>query len=188
VYSHANGKQEGNHMELHARHPGPAAKGAGKDLRTTITLRDESLPLPLRIHFVYLQDSETSEEELRLVGVELGDTPRDDETAAAMPELTALTLRSVVERFPRWLELARAYATPTLEAQTRTDQLAVAAKRYKPARLDPNFLRMIASEYRRHVEDGEPAPGTTIARSHGVTPSAASRWLKRARKEGYLDA
>ncbi|MBA3332748.1 MAG: hypothetical protein H0U30_02050 [Actinobacteria bacterium] len=153
-----------------------------------MTFRDESLPLPLRVHFLYLKDSETGEEELKLVGVELGDVPRDDEAAIALPELTALTLRQVVERFPRWLELARAHATPSLDAQASTVGLAVAVKRWKPARLDPNFLRMVAAEYRRHVDEGDPAPITTIAKSHGVTPSAASRWLKRARKEGYLDA
>jgi hypothetical protein len=135
-----------------------------------------------------LSDDETGEQELRLVGVELGDTPRDEDAALALPELTALTLPNVTERFPRWLELARAHATPTSDAQAGTGQLAAAVKRWKPGRLDPDFLRMIAAEYRRHVEDGEPAPVTTIARSHGVDPSAASRWLKRARELGLLEA
>jgi transposase-like protein len=43
---------------------------------------------------------------------------------------------------------------------------------------------MIAAEYRHHVEVGEPAPVTATARSHGVTPSAASRWVKTARERG----
>ena len=101
-----------------------------------------------------------------------------------MPEVTALTLRQLVERYPRWLELARAHAAVDLG---RTGELAHGTKRIKPARLDRNWYRMIADEYRRHVAECEPAPVTTIARSHGVTPSAASRWVTAARKQGLLE-
>ena len=170
-------------MQVRTRWPANAAKEGRKDLRVTVTFRDESLPLPLRIHFLRFTD-----EELRLVGVELGDIPRDAEAAEAMPELTALTLRNVVERFPRWLELARAHAVPTEDSLASTAGLAAAAKRYKPARLTPDFLRMVAAEYRRHVDEGEPAPISTIAKSHGVTPSAASRWVKSARDKKLLAA
>ena len=175
-------------MQVRTRRPAKAARKGVDDLRTSVAFEDSSLPVPLRIHFVDISDDETGERELRLIGVELGDTPRDDEAALALPELTALALRTITERFPRWLELARAHATTTLEAQNGTEQLAGAVKRWKPGRLDAGFLRSVAAEYRRHVSDGEPAPVTTIAKSHGVDPSAASRWLKRAREQGYLDA
>lgn len=176
-----------DNMRVRTRWPAQAAR-KGDDWRTTVTFEDASLSVPLRIHFAWIRDDETGEQELRLVGVELGDTPRSEEAAVALPELTALTLRNVTERFPRWLDLARAHATPTLESQSRTGELAASVKRWKPGRLNPDFLRMIAGEYRRHVDEGDPAPISTIARSHEVTPSAASRWVKRAREGGYLDA
>jgi transposase-like protein len=47
---------------------------------------------------------------------------------------------------------------------------------------------MIAAEYRRHVDEGDPAPVSAIAGSHQVTVSAASRWVKGARERGLLDA
>jgi hypothetical protein len=69
----------------------------------------------------------------------------------------------------------------------RADELKGGVKRVKPARLDNDWYRLIADEYMRHVEDGEPAPISTIARSHAVTPSAASRWVSKARKLGYIE-
>jgi hypothetical protein len=171
-------------MQVRVRSPGRAAKRAKSDLRVTVMFRDDSLPLPLRIHFLKVEDSETGEQELRNVGVELGEELREEEAALQTPELTALTLRRVVERYPHWLELARAHALMRLDAPV--GELARRAKRPKPARLDLDWYRMIASEYRHHVEAGEPAPVTAIARSHGVTPSAASRWLTTARKRRLL--
>jgi hypothetical protein len=170
-------------MQVQVRRPGKAAVRGGSDLRTTVTFTDESLPLPLRVHFVYLQDEDTGVREFRNVGVELGSEIRDVESGVAAPELTALGLRSVVERYPHWLDLARAHAEVDLD---RVGGLASSTKRQKPARIDRDWLRMIAAEYSRHLDDGEPAPISTIARSHGVTVSAASRWVKAARKQGLL--
>jgi hypothetical protein len=169
-------------VQIRVRGHGAAAKGAGSDLRTTVTFRDDSLPLPLSIHFVRLDDDETGEPELRNVGVELGEELRDQKSAEAAPELTAVALRRVVERYPHWVELARAYATFNLD-----EPLIDPTHRPKPARLDSEWYRMIASEYRHHCDDGDPAPITTIARSHGVTPSAASRWVKTAKEQGLID-
>jgi hypothetical protein len=145
----------------------------------------ETLPIPLRVHFLNLEDDETGERELRNVGVELGEVLRDNESAEAMPALTALTLRHVVERFPHYVELARAHVMVDLDQDTRG--LVSATKRVKPARIDRDWLRMIAAEYQRHIEEGEPAPITAIAKSHGVTPSAASRWVKAARNKHLLE-
>jgi hypothetical protein len=122
---------------------------------------------------------------LRNVGIELGEELRDEETALQAPELTATALRRVVERYPHWLELARAHAAVSLDAPI--GDLALQVKRTKPARLDRDWYRMIAAEYKHHIEEGEPAPVSAIARSHDVTPSAASRWVKAARDKGLLD-
>lgn len=170
-------------MHVRVSRPGQAT-GQGHDLRTSVTFRDDTIPVPFRIHFIHLYDDETGEHEYRHIGLEVGSEVRDPDEAESVPELTALTLRQLVERYPRWLELARAHAAVDLE---RTGELARGAKRVKPARLDRNWYRMIADEYRRHVAEGEPAPGTTMALSHGVTPSAVSRWLRSAREMGLLD-
>jgi hypothetical protein len=166
------------------RRPGAAARDEGDDLRVSVTFGHTSMPMPVTFHFLNLVDEETGEHEFRHVGLEIGEQPPDLKGHLAMPELTAITLRHLVERYPKWLELAQAHAAVDFD---RAREVAPALKRIKPARLDRNWYRMIADEYRRHVEEGEPAPVTTIARSHGVTPSAASRWVKAARTEGFLD-
>jgi hypothetical protein len=160
-----------------------AGSRKGSDYRLTVTYRDESLAVPLSIHFVDVVDNETGERELRNVGIELGEPLRDEETAVNAPELTALTLRRVVERYPHWLELARAHAKFNVPVESDPKHM----KRQKPARLDPDWYRMIAEEYRHHLEDGDPRPVTTIAGSHGVSLSAASRWVKAARERGLID-
>lgn len=182
-------------MEVRVRWPGKATKRAieraaakgvttGADLRASVTFEDETLALPLRIHLLDVRDDETGERELRVVGCELGERPTNEAEALALPELTALTLRRVVERFPHWVDLARAHAAIDRE---RPAELGARIKRAHPTRLDPDFYRMVAAEYRRHVEEGEPAPVSAIARSHSVTVGAASRWVKSAREKGYLE-
>jgi hypothetical protein len=155
------------------------------DPRNTVTFYDEATPFPLRFHFLRVYDDETGETELRNIGCEFGEQPRDEKSALATPELTTLAVRRVIERFPHWVELARHQLV--LE-QARAGDLAAGVKRVKPARLDADWYRMIAAEYRRHVDEGDPAPVSAIAGSHQVTVSAASRWVKGARERGLLDA
>jgi hypothetical protein len=173
-------------MQVRVIRPGRAARSSGtSDLRTTVVFHDpETLPLPLRIHFVPV-GHKTGERELRNVGVDLGEVPRDEASAVALPALTALALRHVVERYPHYVELARAHVMVDLDQDTKG--LTSATKRVKPGRIDRDWLRMIAAEYQRHIADGEPAPITAIAKSHGVTPSAASRWVKAARGKHLLE-
>jgi hypothetical protein len=122
-------------------------------------------------------DTGAGEIELHLIGFELGGKPPTDaEQAFAMPEITPLMLRKAVERFPHWAELARMH----LEFAEPADVLAGAhaLERPKPARLDPEWFRMIAAEYRSLVESGVPSPITMISKSHKATVSAASRWVR----------
>jgi hypothetical protein len=163
-------------MHVSIRLPGPRAT----DMRNTVTFQDDSLPQPLSLHYLRIRDDETGGIELRMVGFELGAPPRPADDALAMHEVTALTLRHIVERFPHWVELGRAHIGAA------DLNLAGGTKRVKPARLDPDWYRMIAAEYTRHLDAGDPAPVTMIANAHGVTVSAASRWVKTARERGYL--
>lgn len=48
------------------------------------------------------------------------------------------------------------------------------------------FYKLIADEYQQKQAAGEPHLVKAIAAAHNVTPSAASRWLKAARENGYL--
>lgn len=171
-------------MRVNMKLPGQRAT----DPRSTITFEGDALglPVPLHLHFVQIGDTETGELDLHLIGFEVGDKPPNDaEQAWAMPEITPLILRKAVERFPHWVELARMhlqFADPDDVAAG-----ALALKRPKPGRLDPEWFRMIASEYRSLVDSGVPSPITTISKSHSVSVSAASRWVSRARDLGFLE-
>jgi hypothetical protein len=52
--------------------------------------------------------------------------------------------------------------------------------------LPPRFYEMIAVEYRQMVEDGEPHPVKRLGERHHATISAASRWVKEARRRELL--
>jgi hypothetical protein len=52
--------------------------------------------------------------------------------------------------------------------------------------LPPKFFKAIAEEYRAFIDEGEPHPVKAIGEKHHVTISAASRWVKEAKRRGYL--
>lgn len=173
-------------MRVNVRLPGEA----GTDPRNTVTFEGDALGLPvsLKLHYLRIGDTETEEVELRLIGFELGGTPPShEERLLALPEITPLMLRRAVERFPQWVELGRMHLQFAEESDLAKG-LVGAVRRPKPARLDADWFRMIASEYRRLVESGVPSPITTISKSHSVSVSAASRWVSRARQLGMLDS
>jgi hypothetical protein len=52
--------------------------------------------------------------------------------------------------------------------------------------LPSSWFRRIAEEYNRRLDAGERAPVTAIAGAHGVYKSTASRWIKEAKRRGYI--
>ena len=52
--------------------------------------------------------------------------------------------------------------------------------------LSPEFYRKIAEEHRALVDEGEPHPVKALGEKHHVTISAASRWVKEARRRGFI--
>jgi hypothetical protein len=91
------------------RRPGAGARDVGDDLRVSVTLQHPSMPVPMTFHFLQLYEDTAEppyEYEWRHVGLELGDEPKSLEDALALPELTALAVRHLADRYPRWLELA----------------------------------------------------------------------------------
>ena len=60
-------------------------------------------------------------------------------------------------------------------------------KRPAGRNLSDEFYATVGEAYRVAVERGE-APRTTIAESAGVSTEVAGRWVRQARKRGYLPA
>lgn len=58
----------------------------------------------------------------------------------------------------------------------------------RPGRgLTDDFYRQIGKKYAALVSEGEPHPVKALGEIHHVTISAASRWIKEARRRGYVD-
>ena len=53
--------------------------------------------------------------------------------------------------------------------------------------LTDEFYQRIAEEYAAFVDGGEPHPVKALGEIHHVTISAASRWIKEARRRDYID-
>ena len=51
-----------------------------------------------------------------------------------------------------------------------------------------DWYRRAADEYARLVAAGDRAPAQTIAKANGVPPTTAHRWIKEARRRGFLPA
>jgi hypothetical protein len=97
---------------------------------------------------------------------------------------------------PRYLAYARA-AMRIFEGEdepsrrSRRDAFRAAGEDLReiagPGRgLSDRFYRLIAENYEALVADGNPHPVKELARIHHVTISAASRWLKEARRRGHV--
>jgi hypothetical protein len=104
----------------------------------------------------------------------------------------------VLRRFAPQAELYLAYSRAALRVmgpegtpRSRREKLRSAADALReiagPGRsLPPWFYEQIAEEYRALVAEGEPHPIKTLGENHHVTISAASHWVKEARRRGHL--
>jgi hypothetical protein len=78
--------------------------------------------------------------------------------------------------------------TPEEREQNFRDRADVLRRIAGPRReLSNGFYKVIASSYAALVAEGEPHPVKALGEKHHVTISAASRWLKEARRRGLLD-
>lgn len=106
------------------------------------------------------------------------------------PDVEQLEPR-VLRRFAPQAELYLALARAALRMQGDDDvRGAVEALRSigRPGRGLPDpFYRTIAANYRALLSEGERHPVKAIAEIHHVTISAASRWLKEARRRGLIE-
>jgi len=105
----------------------------------------------------------------------------------------------VLRRFAPQAELYVAYARNALRTyglarfdseETSDERLEALADATEPLRqvgragrgLSPAFYATIADQYKLLVEQGEPHPVKALGEMHGATISAASRWIKEARR------
>jgi hypothetical protein len=109
----------------------------------------------------------------------------------------------VLRRFAPQAELYVAYARSALRTfglarfageETSEERLEALADATQPLRqvgragrgLSPRFYETIADQYRLLVEEGERHPVKALGEMHGATISAASRWVKEARRRDLL--
>jgi hypothetical protein len=104
----------------------------------------------------------------------------------------------VLRRFSPQAELYVAYARAAMRVfgpegtpESRRDNLRGAAEALRqiggPGRgLSDEFFRTIAKHYDAIVSEGEPHPVKALGEAHSVTIGAASRWIKEARRRGFI--
>jgi len=114
-----------------------------------------------------------------------------------LPDTKTLEPR-VLRQFAPQAELYLAFARaamrkwwPEESPDTRRKNLAAAADALRqiagPGRgLTDEFYRTIATSYEALIAEGEAHPVKTLSENNHVTISAASRWVKEARRRGYL--
>jgi hypothetical protein len=175
-------------MEIAVTYPGVQAS----DPRNTVTLRERATPWPIRFHFLRMQDTDTGEFDLVNVGFEVGDrfevTPGAAVHQLGEPPrpLDMRALQRVTENYSTYLELARRALILDREGMAGAVELLRGPGK-KPARLTDDFYRLIASDYEARRRSGEAHLVKALAEAHHVTASAASRWIKEARRRGYIE-
>ena len=112
------------------------------------------------------------------------------DTATLQPRV----LRQFAPEAETYLAYARAAMrifNPDVPFETRQENLAGAVEALRqiagPGRgLNNEFYRTIATSYQALVDGGEPHPIKALGEKNHVTISAASRWVKEARRRGFI--
>jgi hypothetical protein len=177
-------------VKISVRYPGVQAD----DPRITVTLQEVGTPWPIRFHFLNIADDESGQIEHREylhVGFELGEqfasmpgTPLRPLTEEPEP-LDPIAVQRVASKYVTYLEFAR--HAIVLDQEGITGALRRLRPGRKPARLTDDFYRLVADDFRARRE-GTSAPLKELAAANHVDISTASRWVKEARRRGYLEA
>jgi hypothetical protein len=117
-------------------------------------------------------------------------------TPGEKTELTPRVLRQFAPDAETYLAYARAGMRmfgPEGTPASRLERIRDAAEALRaisgPGRgLSGEFYRVIATEYAALVDGGEKHPVKSIGEKHHVTISAASRWVKEARRRGLISS
>jgi hypothetical protein len=177
-------------VKISVRYPGVQAD----DPRITVTLQEVGTPWPIRFHFLNIADDESGQIEHREylhVGFELGEqfasmpgTPLRPLTEEPEP-LDPIAVQRVASKYVTYLEFAR--HAIVLDQEGMTGAIRRLRPGRKPARLTDDFYRLVADDFRARRESTS-APLKELAAAQHVDISTASRWVKEARRRGYLEA
>src|SRR5262245_27153073 len=168
---------------------------AADDPRIVVTFEWGHLTSPIRFYFLRLIDDTDDSVEYVNTGFEIGehfdydpafkdqhghpgrDFPEGEEPQA----IDAATIRQVTEQYEA--HVAHAHARLILDSEGAANaRRALLGPSMKPARLTDDFYRLVASQYANHN-------GTQreLAQKFRTTPSNLSKWLKEARRRGYIE-
>lgn len=177
-------------VKISVRYPGVQAN----DPRITVTLQEVGTPWPIRFHFLNIAADESGQIEHREylhVGFELGEqfasvpgTPYTPLTEEPEP-LDPVALQRIAGNYASYVEFAR--HAIVLEQEGMAGALRRLRPGRKPARLNDDFLRLVADDFRARRE-ATSAPLKELAAEQHVDISTASRWVKEARRRGFLEA
>jgi hypothetical protein len=174
-------------MEISAK----LVPGQGHVATQGVAIREESLPEWVVVLWFVVELSAFSgrPEGWYCTGFELrpGDpdrpAPRGSRFAlASPPQLGADALRHVERNFVRYVAVARSVLE--WDAEDAAARLGRLRRRGRVGMTD-EFYGHVAEQYRALVARGE-RPTTGLARAQGVGRSTASRWVREARKRGFL--
>jgi hypothetical protein len=170
-------------LQISVRLPGQQAT----DARHTVTIREPGTPWPIRFHFLFVQngDEGTGQVEVVNVGFELGERFDFPPGTAAVPveempaPVDAVTLQRIAANYGAYLQLTRNALILKKEGiEGAVRRLRGPGK--KPARLSPDFLRLVAADYEAEKQSGR-APGRALAAKYHANPGTISKWMRAAR-------
>jgi len=175
-------------VKISVRHPGVGTN----DPRIAVTLQEAGTPWPIRFYFLNISDDEHPEHREYLhVGFELGEHFASERGTPLVPlaeepePLDPIAVQRIASNYASYLEVARHAIVLDQEGMTGAIQRLRPGR--KPARLTDDFYRLIADDFRARREVTS-APLKELAAAQHVDISTASRWVKEARRRGYLEA
>lgn len=175
-------------MQWKIRMPGRMAS----DPRYSVTLREDGTPWPLVFHFLLIFDDETEAREWVNVGFEIGEHFESEPGSSRTPieetpaEIDPLTLQRVATNYSVYVRLARDHLLLNQEGIGAAIKMLRGRGRTRRGLTD-DFFRLIAADYEARRQAGG-HPVKELAAAHHVDDSTASRWIKEARKRGYVTA
>lgn len=148
--------------------------------RVRVTVRDSRNPWPLTLFFAHAGDAPA------FLGFEILAEQEEGREIGAEGALDPRSFARLARTLPMYVDYARA----EIEWKHGDRGRALEALRTEAGKsrrgLPDKFYREIAGRYEKLVADGNPHPIKTIADDTPVHKSAASRWVKEARRRGYI--
>jgi hypothetical protein len=105
-------------------------------------------------------------------------------------QLTPVKLREFLARSTYYERYARTVIADFWGDPARVRALVKRLRDFGSTRrgLSDEFYRVIARDHAGLMEEREPHIVKAMAALHAVTPGAASRWIKEAKRRGYIEA